>query len=162
MADSCCGLVGGTASRLGGGKFANGAQTAAMQYLFNQATSNDDDGNPMDDEVDGATIGSGSTVEEVDGIKVHKIGRFGMTPVGRKGSPINTTVKNSPTTVDGTKFTGHSLDRMQERGITPSVVKDTIKTGIATSGRGGAKIYTNDQLRVVVNPNGSIKTVYPQ
>jgi len=31
-------LVGGTASVLGGGKFANGAQTAAIQYLFNQAS----------------------------------------------------------------------------------------------------------------------------
>ncbi|MGS2717859.1 RHS repeat-associated core domain-containing protein [Eionea flava] len=30
-------LVGGTASVLGGGKFANGAATAAIQYLFNQA-----------------------------------------------------------------------------------------------------------------------------
>ena len=29
-------LVGGTASVLGGGKFANGAQTAAIQYLFNE------------------------------------------------------------------------------------------------------------------------------
>jgi len=28
-------VVGGTASELGGGKFANGAQTAAFQYLFN-------------------------------------------------------------------------------------------------------------------------------
>ncbi|EGG95528.1 Rhs family protein [gamma proteobacterium IMCC1989] len=32
-------LVGGTASVLGGGKFANGAQTAAIQYLFNQVAS---------------------------------------------------------------------------------------------------------------------------
>ncbi len=31
-------LVGGTASVLGGGKFANGAQTAAIQYLLNQAS----------------------------------------------------------------------------------------------------------------------------
>ncbi len=29
-------LFGGTASRLGGGKFSNGAQTAAIQYLFNE------------------------------------------------------------------------------------------------------------------------------
>jgi RHS repeat-associated protein len=32
-------LVGGTASRLGGGKFANGARTAAIQYMFNQAAT---------------------------------------------------------------------------------------------------------------------------
>lgn len=29
-------MVGGTASVLGGGKFANGAQTGAFSYLFNQ------------------------------------------------------------------------------------------------------------------------------
>ena len=34
-------IVGGAASVLGGGKFANGAQTAAIQYLFNEAVSDD-------------------------------------------------------------------------------------------------------------------------
>ncbi len=33
-------VIGGTASVLSGGKFANGAQTAAMQYLLNQASMN--------------------------------------------------------------------------------------------------------------------------
>jgi hypothetical protein len=33
---SVAAIIGGTASSLGGGKFANGAQTAAIQYLFNQ------------------------------------------------------------------------------------------------------------------------------
>jgi RHS repeat-associated protein len=36
-------IVGGTASALGGGKFSNGAQTAAIQYLFNQAASDSGD-----------------------------------------------------------------------------------------------------------------------
>jgi hypothetical protein len=35
-------IVGGTASVLGGGKFANGAQTAAIQYLFNQVATDDE------------------------------------------------------------------------------------------------------------------------
>lgn len=35
--------MGGTASVLGGGKFANGAQTAAIQYLFNQAVSDEEE-----------------------------------------------------------------------------------------------------------------------
>lgn len=30
------GAIGGTASRMGGGSFANGAQTSAFQYLFNE------------------------------------------------------------------------------------------------------------------------------
>ena len=36
MGASAAALVGGTASVIGGGKFSNGAQTAAIQYLFNQ------------------------------------------------------------------------------------------------------------------------------
>lgn len=32
-------VIGGTASAISGGKFANGAQTAAFQYMFNQASS---------------------------------------------------------------------------------------------------------------------------
>ena len=32
-------ITGGTASVLGGGKFANGAQTAAVQYLFNESVT---------------------------------------------------------------------------------------------------------------------------
>jgi hypothetical protein len=32
-------VIGGTASRISGGKFANGAQTGAFQYLFNQVSS---------------------------------------------------------------------------------------------------------------------------
>jgi len=38
MATAVSAVVGGTASVLGGGKFANGAQTGAFSYLFNQYT----------------------------------------------------------------------------------------------------------------------------
>ena len=37
---SIAALVGGTASALGGGKFKNGAETAAIQYLFNEVGNN--------------------------------------------------------------------------------------------------------------------------
>ena len=37
-------ITGGTISKLGGGKFANGAQTAAIQYLFNQVASSSKEG----------------------------------------------------------------------------------------------------------------------
>lgn len=36
------GYVGGVTAELSGGKFANGAQTASMQYLFNEAASDID------------------------------------------------------------------------------------------------------------------------
>ena len=70
--------------------------------------------------------------------------------------------QNVPTTIGGRQYTGHALDQMQGRGITPSVVEDTLARGTQTAGRDGATIFTTEQLRVIVNPNGSIKTVYGQ
>lgn len=54
------------------------------------------------------------------------------TPVGRSGqqthflNPNAPQPRNSPTTINGRDFSGHALDRMQERGFTPSVVENTI------------------------------------
>jgi len=36
------GVIGGTASSIGGGRFANGAQTSAFQYLFNEVSGEGD------------------------------------------------------------------------------------------------------------------------
>lgn len=38
--------------------------------------------------------------------------------------------RNVDTEIGGRKYTGHSVDRMQERGILPSVVENTIAEGI--------------------------------
>jgi RHS repeat-associated protein len=85
------------------------------------------------------------------------------TPIGRRGNemlvPRGT---NAPGSVNGQQYTGHAFDQMQGRGVMPSVVDDALKTGAVSPGREGATIYTNDQVRVIVNPNGSIKTVMPQ
>ncbi|MCL5773493.1 MAG: hypothetical protein M1536_03855 [Firmicutes bacterium] len=68
------------------------------------------------------------------------------TTVGRLGSPMKVTPgTNSPANIGGRQYTGHSLDRMQGRGLTPSVVEDTISRGTTTAGRGGATIYTTEQ-----------------
>ena len=84
-------------------------------------------------------------------------------PIGRRGNPISIRPgTNRPTMIGGRQFTGHALDRMQGRGIMPSVVDDTIKHGVGHSGRDGARIYTSSQLKVVLNPNGSVKTVIPR
>jgi hypothetical protein len=47
---------------------------------------------------------------------------------------------------------------MQARGITPSMVDDVIANGVKSAGHNGATVYTTDAARVVVNPNGSVKT----
>jgi hypothetical protein len=84
-------------------------------------------------------------------------------PVGRLGSPMNVPgPQNVPTVINGRTYTGHALDQMQGRGLVPSVIEDTIANGARTAGRHGATIFTTPQARVIVNPNGSVKTVMPQ
>jgi hypothetical protein len=63
------------------------------------------------------------------------------TPVGKSGLELNVvrgegaTVLNSPTTVAGRDYMSHALDRMQGRGIMPSVVEDTIQFGEDMGGK---------------------------
>eukprot|EP01132_Coremiostelium_polycephalum_P001037 gene1037-1315_t len=57
-----------------------------------------------------------------EGVNIAKI------PVGRRGNVLRIITKNTPTTIQGTKFTGHALDQMQARGIlSPSAVLDVVK-----------------------------------
>lgn len=58
-------------------------------------------------------------VQGADGAKVF---------VGKKGNPINV-VKgtNVPAVINGRKFTGHALDRIQGNGFAPMIIEDAIK-----------------------------------
>ena len=85
------------------------------------------------------------------------------TPVGHRGKPINVIPgTNKPTTISGRKYTGQALDRMQERGLTPTVIEDTISRGTPTPSRGGTTVIKTDQAGVVINSAGDVVTVYPQ
>lgn len=85
------------------------------------------------------------------------------TPIGRSGDEIHVPRGTNPSsTINGREYSGHALDRMQGRGITPSVIDDAINTGAQFAGRDGATMYTNNQVRVIVNQNGKVITVYPQ
>jgi hypothetical protein len=85
--------------------------------------------------------------------------------VGRKGAPQKNPpyqqVQNEPATINGRQYTGHALDQMRNRGLTPSVVEDTIARGTPSAGDGGATIYTTDQARVVLSSDGRVITVNP-
>lgn len=85
-------------------------------------------------------------------------------PVGRPGAPI--TIEpgtNSPAAIENRLYFGHALDRMQERGIPPSVVDDTIANGQANPGNtpGTTTYYsaTNNVTVVKSNTTGRIVTV---
>jgi hypothetical protein len=54
------------------------------------------------------------------------------TPVGRSGNPLGEGIlgTNQPTTIGGRAYTGHAIDRMQQRGIPPSAVENTVQHGV--------------------------------
>ncbi len=86
------------------------------------------------------------------------------TPVGRKGNPL--TVRpgtNQPTTINGREFSGHALDRMQEKGIPPSVVENTIQQGQSVPGKvpGTTAYYdpVNDMTVITDSKSGRVITV---
>jgi Domain of unknown function (DUF4258) len=89
-------------------------------------------------------------------------------PVGRRGTPLNfpnpsaPRPRNAPDVIGGRPYSGHALDRMQERGLVPSVVEDTISRGAGASGRDGSSTFATDQARVVLGPNGNVITVMGQ
>ena len=90
--------------------------------------------------------------------------KLATTPVGRSGSPLEVPKRtNVPTTIEGQTYTGHAIDQMQGRGFVPSVVEDTIKTGVKTPGNTtGTWAYTTKQAKVIVNSAGDVITVIPR
>jgi RHS repeat-associated protein len=139
-------------------------------YLLETYVQLSTSANGADQQALGSAFGQGTAVAALTLAPAAKGAPMGAvtdtpasTPVGRLGSPLEVTPgTNAPTTIGGRAYTGHALDRMQGRGLTPSVVEDTIATGGKTPGRGGATVHTTEQARVITNPNGSVKTLYPQ
>nr|WP_231398269.1 hypothetical protein [Photorhabdus temperata] len=50
---------------------------------------------------------------------------------------------------------------MQDRGITPSVVENTIKNGMSTPSRGGTTVHYDpmNNVSIVTNESGKVVTV---
>jgi hypothetical protein len=71
---------------------------------------------------------------------------------------------NAPEVINGREYSGHVLDQMRKRGVLPSLVENTIKTGEAFPGK---DIFTSryydvvNNLSVVVNKEtGRVVTTY--
>uniref|UniRef100_UPI001300881E DUF4258 domain-containing protein n=1 Tax=Fastidiosibacter lacustris TaxID=2056695 RepID=UPI001300881E len=78
-----------------------------------------------------------------------------------KNSPYQK-VRNKATTINGRDFSGHALDQMQNRGIMPSVVENTIKTGQTLPTKAGTTSFYDlvNNVRVITNSEtGRIVTV---
>ena len=85
--------------------------------------------------------------------------------LGSKGFELKNlqAVRNTPEVIGGRNFSAHALDQMQNRGIMPSVVENTIKQGTSfpgnTAGTTGFFDAVNN-VRVIVNSqNGTVVTV---
>jgi RHS repeat-associated protein len=88
------------------------------------------------------------------------------SPVGRKGSPINVEPgTNSPENIGGRNYTGHTLDQMQGRGLTPSVIENTIQHGETIPGkRSGTNAHYDSINNVTVitdSESGRVITAAP-
>ena len=171
-------VLGGTVSELSGGKFANGAQTAAYIYLYNQvsrAASNASlirgaaGGNAchsaecqlgMIDHQAGAAAKLTSAWNRFWGGVYDLIFNDGdkapSTPTGQRGSPLDVAPgSNRPTNIGGRDYSGHALDRMQGRGVPPSAVEDAIQNGARTPGnKPSTDVYTGSNGVVVVTGDG--------
>jgi RHS repeat-associated protein len=70
-------------------------------------------------------------------------------------------IRNQAMSVGNLSYSGHALDRMQDRGLPPSVIQNTIDNGIATPSRGGTTVYydATNNVSVVTNSQGAVVTV---
>jgi hypothetical protein len=82
------------------------------------------------------------------------------TRTGRRGNPIDVARgTNAPATIGERRYTGHALDQMQGRGLTPTVVENAIEHGAREAGnRTGTFVHTFDNVQVVVNGAGDVVT----
>ena len=85
---------------------------------------------------------------------------------GSKGFELNNApfqkTRNTPTTINNRNFSGHALDQMQNRGLTPSVVENTLQTGTKFPTKPGTTGYYDsvNNVRVITNSDtGTIVTV---
>jgi len=86
--------------------------------------------------------------------------KHSSTPIGHKGKPLEVTPSsNLPSVIAGRNYKGHALDRMQERGVTPTVVEDTIQSTQGIQSHGSTVMHESNQLRVILNENGEVVTV---
>ena len=83
------------------------------------------------------------------------------TPTGQRGSPMDVEPgTNKPCNINGRDYTGHALDRMQGRGVTPSSVEDAIENGTSTPGnQPDTTVHSGDGVTVVTGSNGQVITV---
>ena len=86
--------------------------------------------------------------------------------LGHKGFELKNSsfqpVRNKPATIQGRTYSGHSLDQMQNRGFTSSVIEETIQRGSHSIGKNpGTMAYYDsaNDVTVILNTEGRVITV---
>ena len=111
---------------------------------------------------------AGKGVKAVDAVEDAGKGTGASSPTGSKSNQMNQPknpsyqpVRNKPTKIGGRNYSGHALDRMQDRGIMPSVVENTVKVGKSTPSYGGTVRYYDsaNNITVIINSKGKVVTV---
>ena len=87
---------------------------------------------------------------------------------GSKRAPLDYApyqkIRNKSAVINGRKYTGHALDRMQDRGFMPSVIENTISEGQTLPGSFAGTLEYYDavnKVKVVVGESGQVITIIP-
>ena len=87
-------------------------------------------------------------------------------PVGRLRSPIEIDRgTNPPADIRGRPYSGHALDRMQGRGLSPSTVENAVRPENLIRSSRGANLYWDpvNRIMVVVDPRtNTVITAIPR
>jgi len=100
---------------------------------------------------------------------IRDVGKYAESPVGRSGWELKypkyqDTTRHASTSIQNRLYSGHALDQMQNRGLLPSVVENTIKNGQTFTTKTGTIGYYDsvNNARVIVNyKTGRVVTIIP-
>lgn len=112
-------------------------------------------------------------VQECDytGAAINGIGFLPFGSLGKVGSKAFPLLEralvwklgNKAATIGGRLYSNHALDQMQNVGLVPSVIENTIKWGekVKSSSEDTTRLYeAANNLTVVINKNGDVVTVF--
>ena len=76
-------------------------------------------------------------------------------------NPVYQPVRNKADYINGREYSGHALDRMQDRGILPSIIENAIRTGEKKTDELGISTYKDsiNGVKVITNDKGKVITV---
>ena len=87
---------------------------------------------------------------------------------GSRRSPLDYApfqkVRNTPININGREYNAHALDRMQDRGLFPSVIENSIMKGKSSLDKVPGRIQYYDstnKIRVIAEESGKVITIIP-